>query len=179
MIKTMAIAKEETIRAYTQHYIDGGWTDAESSYTLEVFNSTTEDVIARVPQGTVAEANRAAAAKAAFDGWSQTPLSERTGWLRKIHAKVLGRQEELTTVISQEVGMPTKLCGIVQTGGPIREIAGFSDIADNYAFEEEIGNSIVVKEPIGVVACITPWNFPLNQIVAKFAPAWPWGARLC
>ena len=116
------------------------------------------------------EAARAvAAAKAAFDAWSQTPVAERTGWLRKIHEKMEKRQEEIAKTISQEVGMPFKLSNIVQAGGPIKEIAAFADIADDYAFEESIGNSIVVKEPIGVVACITPWNFPLNQIVAKIA----------
>ena len=168
----MAVAEREAIRTYTQQYINGEWTDAESDEKLDVINSTTEEVIARIPQGTVNEADRAvAAAKAAFDAWSQTPVAERTGWLRKIHEKMEKRQEEIAKIISQEVGMPFKLSNIVQAGGPIKEIAAFADIADNYAFEEKIGNSVVVKEPIGVVACITPWNFPLNQIVAKIAPA--------
>ncbi len=168
----MAVASQEKLRAYTQQYINGEWADAESSETLDVVNPSTEEVIARVPQGTADEANRAvAAAKAAFDSWSQTPLAERTGWLRKIHAKMAERQEEIATVISQEVGMPLGLCRIVQAAGPVKEIEGFADIADNFTYEEKIGNSLVVKEPIGVVVCITPWNFPLNQIVAKFAPA--------
>jgi acyl-CoA reductase-like NAD-dependent aldehyde dehydrogenase len=168
----MAVEIQDGLRTYAQHYINGEWADAENSETLDAVNPSTEEVVARIPQGTADEANRAVvAAKAAFDSWSLTPLSERTEWLRKIHAKMAERQDEITKVISEEVGMPVKMCAMVQAGGPVAEIAAFADIADNYVWEEKIGNSVVVKEPIGVVACITPWNFPLNQIVAKFAPA--------
>jgi len=168
----MSLAPEQTIREYKRHYINGAWQDATSDDTLDVINPTTEEIIARIPQGTADEATQAVeAARAAFDSWSQTPLAERTAFLRKIHEKMAERSDEIAEIISQEVGMPLNMSKIVQAGGPIRELAGFADIADNYTFEETIGNSTVVKEPIGVVSCITPWNFPLNQIVAKIAPA--------
>lgn len=168
----MAVTDSDTIKIYSKHYINGEWVEAQSGETLDVVNPTTEEIIARVPQGTPQEIDLAvAAAKAAFDSWSQTPVAERADWLRKIQEKAAARQEEIAETISQEVGMPIKLSNMIQAGGPIHEIGAFADLADAYVFEEEIGNSVVVKEPIGVVACITPWNFPLNQIVAKIAPA--------
>jgi betaine-aldehyde dehydrogenase len=168
----MAVQERETIKHYAQHYINGAWVDAEGGDSLEVVNSTTEEVIATIPAGTADEAKRAVeAARDAFDGWSRLPMSERVAYLMKIQDNCQARADELAEAISREVGMPLKLSKMIQVGGPVHELGTFAKIAETYPYEEEIGNSLVVKEPIGVVACITPWNFPLNQIIAKIAPA--------
>jgi len=137
-----------------------------------VINSTTEEVMGRVPEGTAEDINKAvAAAHAAFDSWSATAAAERAGFLQKIAAGLAARQNEIAGIIAAEVGMPLPLATMVQAGMPAMVMGSYAKLLGDYSFEEQIGNSLVVKEPVGVIGCITPWNYPLHQVVAKVAPA--------
>lgn len=160
------------MKVYDAHYINGAWVKAQSSQTFSVHDSTTEAVIATVPQGSAAEAEQAVtAARAAFDAWSQTPLEARCALIDKVVEGLKARAEEMAQAIAQEVGMPIKLSRMVQVGGPIFNWGNAAKQARRFQWEEQVGNSLVVREPVGVVGCITPWNFPLNQITLKVAPA--------
>jgi betaine-aldehyde dehydrogenase len=126
----------------------------------------------RVPEGTAEDINRAVvAARAAFDSWAATSPAERAGFLQKIAAGLVARQNEIATIIASEVGMPLPLATMVQAGMPAMVMGSYAKMLADYSFEEQIGNSLVVKEPVGVIGCITPWNYPLHQVVAKVAPA--------
>ncbi len=160
------------MKNYTSHYINGQWVKAQSTHVFEVHDSTTEEVFASVPQGTQAEAEQAVlAARAAFDSWSQLPVETRCGYIDKIVQGLKDRTDEMGTAIAREVGMPIKLAKMIQVGGPVFNWGNAAKVARRFVWEEQVGNSLVVREPIGVVGCITPWNFPLNQITLKVAPA--------
>ena len=153
-------------------YIGGKWTPASSSEMADIINSTTEEVMGHTPQGTADDVNRAArAAKDAFATWSQAPVAERAAYLRKVADLLEARTEEIGAVIAHEVGMPIRLSQKIQVGQPLATFRALPAILTEFPFEERIGNSLVVREPIGVIGCITPWNYPLHQIVAKVAPA--------
>jgi betaine-aldehyde dehydrogenase len=128
--------------------------------------------MATVPQGSAEEATQAVlAARAAFPAWSALSVEERCVYIDKIVAGLKARTDEMATAIAREVGMPIKLAKMIQVGGPVFNWSNTAKVARAYHYEEKVGNSLVVREPIGVVACITPWNFPLNQITLKVAPA--------
>ena len=153
-------------------YIDGAWVSSSGTGTLEVTNSTTEEVMATVPEGTADDVDRAVkAARAAFAGWSQTSVEERAKYLSRITEGIQARMDDIATIVSQEVGMPKSLSLMIQAGLPMMSFMNTAQVAETYAFEEQVGNSLIVKEPVGVVGCITPWNYPLHQIAAKVAPA--------
>jgi acyl-CoA reductase-like NAD-dependent aldehyde dehydrogenase len=153
-------------------YIGGAWVRADTSETIEVINATTEEVMGRVPAGSAVDVDRAvAAARAAFEGWSAVALEERAKCLRRISEGLQARMMEIATVIAQEVGMPVNLAMFIQAGLPIMTFGSMSDLLATFEFEEQLGNSLVVREPIGVVGAITPWNYPLHQVAAKVAPA--------
>jgi acyl-CoA reductase-like NAD-dependent aldehyde dehydrogenase len=153
-------------------YIDGAFTPSDSTETIDVIDSVTEDVMATIPAGTAADVDRAVkAAKAAFESWSHTPVEERAKYLSRIGDALGARMDELATTISKETGMAKWLSQIVQVGLPINSFKSAASIAEAYSFEETVGTSLVVREPIGVVGCITPWNYPLHQIAAKVAYA--------
>ena len=155
-----------------QLYIGGRWVAPSVTDTIEVTDSNTGEPFATIPAGTAADAEAAvAAARAAFDGWSQTPASERAAFVQKIADGLKARTEELARTISTEVGMPLKLSTMVQVGGPVANWANYAKLAREFEFDERVGNSVVAREPVGVVAAITPWNYPLNQITLKVAPA--------
>ena len=157
---------------YDSHYISGTWHKAQNPAVLEVHDSTTEEVMATVPQGTAEEAAQAVlAARAAFPAWSALSVEERCVYIDKIVAGLKARTDEMATAIAREVGMPIKLAKMIQVGGPIFNWGNAAKVARGFLWEEKVGNSLVVREPIGVVGCITPWNFPLNQITLKVAPA--------
>ena len=159
-------------KQFPSHYINGRWVKAESIQTLPVHDSSTEEVIASVPAGTASEADRAVrAARAAFDRWSALPVEARARYLDKIAAGVKARSDELAVTIAREVGMPLKQAKAIQVGGPAWHWGNFAKVARGFEWEKKIGNSLVVREAIGVVGCITPWNFPLSQITLKIAPA--------
>lgn len=157
---------------YPSHYINGQWVKASGSETLPVHDSSTEALMATVPAGSALEAEAAVlAARAAFEGWSALPVETRAAFLDKVAAGVKARTDELALVIAREVGMPLKMARAVQVGGPAWHWGNFAKVARNFEWEKKVGNSLVVREAIGVVGCITPWNFPLSQITLKIAPA--------
>ena len=157
---------------YPSHYINGQWVKATSSDTLLVHDSSTEEVMATVPAGTAKEAEDAVqAARAAFDKWAALPVETRAAYLDKVTAGIKARSDELATAIAREVGMPLKMAKAIQVGGPAWHWGNFAKVARSFEWEKKVGNSLVVREPIGVVGCITPWNFPLSQITLKIAPA--------
>ena len=160
------------MRTYDKVYINGAWVASAGEGSLEVTNSATEEVIASIPNGAVADVDAAvAAAKAAFPAWSELPKEERAAYLMKIHAGLEARTDEIAQTIAQEVGMPLMLSNLIQAGLPKANFAIAAQLLGSYEFEKEVGNSLVVREPIGVVGCITPWNYPLHQIALKVAPA--------
>ncbi|HEX8958196.1 MAG TPA: aldehyde dehydrogenase family protein [Solirubrobacterales bacterium] len=153
-------------------FIGGEWVEPAGAEALEVVNSTTEEVMGRIPACTPADADRAvAAAREAFEPWSQTPREERAAHLAAIAERLGERAEEIAATIAQELGMPLKLSRIIQAGLPIGQFAAMPKLIEEVAWEEEIGNSRILREPVGVLGAITPWNYPLNQIAAKVAPA--------
>ncbi|MBK5102874.1 MAG: aldehyde dehydrogenase family protein [Burkholderiales bacterium] len=155
-----------------QLYINGQWAAPQGNKSIDVINASTEEVMGRVPEGTQDDVNAAvAAARAAFDGWAATPAAERAGYLQKIHEGLKARTEEIGKLIAGEVGMPVKLATMIQAGSPTATFGMYAKMLAGYAFEEQVGNSLVLREPVGVVAAITPWNYPLHQIAAKVAPA--------
>jgi betaine-aldehyde dehydrogenase len=162
-----------------QLYIDGRWIASRGGKTIDLISPSTEEAIGRVPEGTEADVDAAvAAARAAFDGWAARPAPERAGFLQKIHEGLKARAEEIGRTIALEVGMPLKLATRIQAGSPIYTFALYAKMLGDFSFEERVGNSIVMREPIGVVAAITPWNYPLHQIAAKVAPALAAGCTL-
>jgi aldehyde dehydrogenase (NAD+) len=159
------------VQAYDDLYIDGAWVEPSGSGTLEVIDSTTEELFATIPAGDAADIDRAvAAAKAAFAGWSEQPAAERGKLLRRVADALEARVDEIAAVISHEVGMPKHQAMTAQVGGGISGFSAAAELATTFAFEDT-SNGLVVREPVGVVGCITPWNYPLNQIGAKVAYA--------
>ncbi len=154
------------------HVIGGRLIEAAAD-RIEVVNPATEEVIATVPAGTVADVDAAvAAASGAFAAWSALDPLERAATVRRVSAGLVARRSELAATISAEMGSPIVFATKVQASLPAATSAAIADLVENgYSFTEEIGNSLVVREPVGVVGAITPWNYPLHQIVAKVAPA--------
>jgi aldehyde dehydrogenase (NAD+) len=155
-----------------QLYIGGEWVDPLGDGVLEVINSTTEEVMGRVPEGTPADVDRAvAAARSAFEVWSQSTIADRQEACRAIAAGLAARGEEIAALISREVGMPMTLSMTIQAGLPTMSFSTMPDCIEQTEWEERVGNSLLVREPVGVVGAITPWNYPLHQLCAKVAPA--------
>ena len=166
----MAIASDALVR--DKLFIGGEWVEPAGDGSIEVVNPTTEEVIGRVPEGTPDDADRAArAARAAFDSWSQTPPDERARLCAAIGEKLGERGDELAALITTELGMPIGLSKMIQAGLPSLTFSSMPELVGEVTWEEEVGNSLIVKEPAGVVAAITPWNYPLHQIANKVAPA--------
>ena len=153
-------------------FIGGRWVAPSGSEMIDVHNAGTGEVMGRVPAGSAKDVDAAvAAARGALDKWSATSPGVRSELLEKISAGLKARADELAKTIAQEVGMPLKLAGRIQAGLPIANFANFAKLLKEFVFEERVGNSLVVREPVGVVAAITPWNYPLHQIALKVAPA--------
>ena len=153
-------------------YIDGSWAEPTGEGKIEVINPATEEIIGSVPVGSAADVEVAvAAAKAAFLEWSNTSIEERVDFLNMLSQAIKEHTEELTELITSEVGTPINYCRGAMVGTPRVVTRSYAKILENYEWEEEVRNSLIVKEPIGVVAMITPWNYPLHQIIGKVAPA--------
>ena len=160
------------MKVYENFYINGEWVPSKGTGTMDVIDSATEEVIGRVPEGNAADVDAAvAAAKAAFETWSQTPVDVRAKYLRDIGTALAARYEDIVDVITSEVGSPKAFAQMVQAGLSLGEWETFAKLVEGYAFEEQVGNSLVVREPIGVVGAITPWNYPLYLIICKVVPA--------
>ncbi|HSS08619.1 MAG TPA: aldehyde dehydrogenase family protein, partial [Acidimicrobiales bacterium] len=153
-------------------YIDGAWVPSTGPGTIDVINATTEEVMGRIPDGTPEDVDKAVrAAKKAFPGWAATDKEERAKYLQRITEGLQARMGDIATVIAQEVGMPINLSTMIQAGLPTMTFGSMGQLLDTFPFEEQVGTSLVVREPVGVVGAITPWNYPLHQIAAKVAPA--------
>lgn len=160
------------MQRYNDLYIDGAWVTPVGTGTIDVMNAATEAVMGSIPAGTSADVDRAvAAASAAFGDWAATRPGDRVTYVQAIAEGIAARQDELAETICAEVGMPIFLSRAIQAGLPQTIAASYPAIVADFVWEEEVGNSLVVKEPIGVVGAITPWNYPLHQIVLKVAPA--------
>jgi len=158
--------------ARQQIYVGGNWVDSAGDGSIDVVNPSNEEVIGSVPDGVSADVDAAvAAAREAFSGWAATPLEERLGYIEKLAGQLGARSEEIGELISREVGMPGKMAVMIQAGLPAGTTASVPATAREFPFEETLGRSLVTREPVGVVGCITPWNYPLHQIMAKIAPA--------
>jgi len=153
-------------------YIDGAWIPSTGSTTIDVINSATEEVMGRVPEATPEDVDKAvAAAKRALGTWSTTSVEERSKYIQRIAEGLQARTMDIANVVAQELGMPINLSMIIQAGLPTVTFSSMQQLIDEIKWEEQVGNSLVIKEPIGVVGAITPWNYPLHQIANKVAPA--------
>lgn len=153
-------------------YLNGAWTPSSTGEFIDVVNPANEEVMGQIPSCGEEDVEWAvAAARDAFESWGRTPVGIRTDFLRRIHEGMLKRSEEIAQAITAELGIPIKLSRRIQVGLPVAVMESYVKLLGEYPFEERIGNSLVVKEPAGVAACITPWNYPLHQVVAKVAPA--------
>jgi aldehyde dehydrogenase (NAD+) len=158
---------------FTQFYIGGAWRQPAGTDTIDVRSASTEDLIGRVPRGTPADVDAAvAAARQAFEGpWGETTPEERAGWLERLAAALEARGPAIAHTIAGEVGSPIGMATSIQAGSPVAITTSFAKLARSARWEEEVGNSLVVREAYGVVGAITPWNYPLHQIMAKVAAA--------
>jgi len=166
------MGKTRAMRDYSNIYIDGAWVPSDGTGRIEVINAGTEQVMGSIPEGTVSDVDRAvAAARRAFDGWAATPVEERQKYMIRLNEALQARSPEIAEVIAGEVGMPITWSTMIQAGLPAGNMQTYATLLDTFQFEETIGNSLVVKEPVGVVGAITPWNYPLHQIICKLGGA--------
>ncbi len=166
----MATAAEVQVR--DRVLIGGEWVEPDGREPIEVLNSSTEEPVGSAPACSAADVDAAVrAARAAFESWSQTSREQRAGYLSAIAAGLEERADEIATTIARELGMPLKLSRIIQVGLATTHFKTMPQVMEEVAWEEEIGNSRVLREPVGVLGAITPWNYPLNQIAVKVAPA--------
>ncbi len=153
-------------------YIGGDWVPPAGAGFHEVLDSNTGEVFGKVPEGTVRDVDRAVDAAAdAFGPWSATPVEERAKLLTRVSEGLAAKTDAIAETISREVGMPLALSKIIQAGLASGAFAEAATRLTDVTWEEEIGNSLVVREPVGVLGAITPWNYPLYQISLKVAPA--------
>ncbi len=157
---------------FDRFYIGGEWVKPDGSGTFDVHNASTEALMGRIPDGSPADVDRAvAAARGALESWAATDATKRGEYLRRISQGLLARQHELVEIIIDELGAPRPMTSQYMVAFPASTLAFYADLVKTFAFEERIGNSVIVREPVGVVGAITPWNYPLHQIVAKVGPA--------
>ncbi|UAW99865.1 aldehyde dehydrogenase family protein [Halopseudomonas nanhaiensis] len=157
---------------HRQFYINGQWVEPKGQGTVDVVNPATEEAVATIALGNHEDVDLAvAAARKAFETYSQTSREDRIALLEKIIAVFQKRMGDVAEAISQEMGAPAKLSKMAQAPSGLGHFAVALEVLKDYQFEEQIGNTMVVKEPIGVCGLITPWNWPMNQLTCKVAPA--------
>ncbi|MFG2498853.1 aldehyde dehydrogenase family protein [Streptomyces sp. NPDC048441] len=160
------------MKAHDGMYIGGAWRPAVGTDTITVLNPADEQPIGQVPAGTAQDVDAAVrAAREAFPGWAATPPAERGALIGALRDQLVARKDEIAETVTAELGSPLPFSQMVHAGVPILVSGSYAELAATYAFEEKIGNSTVYLEPVGVVGAITPWNYPLHQIVNKVAPA--------
>ncbi|WP_202238425.1 aldehyde dehydrogenase family protein [Streptomyces sp. SN-593] len=153
-------------------YVDGGWRPAVAEGRIDVVDPATEQVIAHVPAGDARDVDAAVrAARRALPGWASTEPAKRAAVLAAAAELMAGRRDEIAATVTAELGAPPAFATAVHADMPTSVMASFAALAAEHPFEERIGNSRVLHEPVGVVGAITPWNYPLHQVVAKVAPA--------
>ncbi len=164
---------------HNKFYIDGAWVDPVAKKSLPVINPATEEPTAEIALGSAADVDKAvAAARRAFDSFSQTSRAERVELLSKIIEVYKGRMKDIGAAISDEMGAPLGFAEKFQAGAGLGHLMTTLDVLKNYEFEERLGAALILREPIGVVGMITPWNWPLNQIACKVAPALATGCTM-
>ncbi|MDX3797534.1 aldehyde dehydrogenase family protein [Streptomyces sp. AK04-3B] len=160
------------MKAHDGIYLDGAWRPAAGQDVIEVVDPVDERVIGRVPAGGAADVDAAVrAARAALPGWASTPPAERAARLSALRDVLAARKDEIAETVTAELGSPLAFSQAVHAAVPIAVAGSYAELAATHSFEERVGNSTVLHEPVGVVGAITPWNYPLHQIVAKVAPA--------
>lgn len=153
-------------------FIDGQWRQSTGTDTIEVLSASTGAVIGTIPDATQADADAAvAAARRAFGPWSQTPLADRLELIRRLEQALAERVDELAAIITAEVGTPLRVSRMLQAEAPIAALKHYRMLLPDLPLEQTIGTSVVVREPVGVVACITSWNYPLQQLLGKVGAA--------
>jgi len=157
---------------YDRLYIGGEWVTPSGDEAIDVVDATTEEVMGRVPAGDSQDVARAVgAARGALEGWAATPVAQRAQMCTAVSRALAARMEEIASLIAREVGMPLPLSLMIQAGLPTMSFASMAQVVEEMVWEQEVGNSLIVREPVGVVGAITPWNYPLHQVCAKVAPA--------
>jgi len=160
------------VEARKELYLAGRWSAPESSDTIAVVDSSTEEIMGSVPRGGAAEVELAvAAARDALPHWSTSPVDERIDVLHRIADGLTGRTDSLAKTMSREVGTPLATSKRVQVGLAADVFRSIADVLAEFPLEERIGTSLLIRQPVGVVAAITPWNYPLYQLAAKLAAA--------
>jgi aldehyde dehydrogenase (NAD+) len=167
------------MREHLQFYINGQWVDPAQPRTHDVIDPSTETAVARVSLGSAADVDRAVkAARAAFGSYSQTTVAERAALLERVIAEYMKRYADIAAAISQEMGAPAALAKAGQAGSGVAHLKTALAVLKSYPFEEQRGSTRLVKEPIGVCGFITPWNWPMNQVLCKLAPALATGCTM-
>ncbi|MFG2619841.1 aldehyde dehydrogenase family protein [Streptomyces sp. NPDC048507] len=167
------------MKAHDGMYIGGEWRPAAGTDRIEVVNPADEQVIATVPAGGAEDVDAAVrAARAALPGWAATAPAGRAALIGALRDVLAARKGEIAETVTAELGATLGFSEAVHVGAPIAVASSYAELAASYAFEERIGNSTVLMEPVGVVGAITPWNYPLHQVVAKVAPALAAGCTL-
>jgi aldehyde dehydrogenase (NAD+) len=160
------------MRDYLKFYINGAWVDPVAPKTLDVINPATEAVAGRISMGSAADVDKAVkAARAAFETWSQSSLDERIALFERLIEEYKKRYADMAAAITEEMGAPAVLSQKAQAAMGIGHLQSALGVLKNYHFTEARGTTMIVKEPIGVCGLITPWNWPVNQIACKVAPA--------
>ena len=160
------------MREYLKFYIDGRWVDPARPSSIDVINPATEAPAGRISMGSAEDVDRAvAAAQRAFELYGQSPADERLALLDRIIAEYRRRQAEMAEAITEEMGAPVALARDAHAVMGLAHLKTARDVLERYVFQEPRGSTLVAKEPIGVCALITPWNWPVNQIACKVAPA--------
>jgi aldehyde dehydrogenase (NAD+) len=156
----------------SKFYIGGAWVDPVEPRFIDVINPATEDAVGSIALGSAADVDRAVdAARAAFISYSQTSREDRQALLRRIHTALLARFDDLAAAMTLDMGAPIAFARAYQAQSGVDHVAAMIEVLDRFSFEETCGNTLIAREPIGVVGLITPWNWPINQIVCKVAPA--------
>lgn len=167
------------MREYLKFYIDGQWVEPVALKTLDVINPATEEVVGKIALGGEADVDKAVkAARKAFATWSQTSREERLDVMQRVLAEYQKRFGDLATAVTEEMGAPASLAQRAQVPSGMGHMATAIGILKDFKFEEDRGSTMIVKEPIGVCSFITPWNWPLNQIMCKVAPALATGCTM-
>ena len=160
------------MKSYLKHFIDGAWIDSDGGTRHDVIDPSTEQPVSEIMLGSKADADKAvAAARKAFGSYSQSSIDDRIALLERIIAEYKLRMPDLAAAVSEEMGAPIGFAGAAQVPAGLGHFIGTLAALKAFSFEEQVGKARVVHEPLGVVAMITPWNWPLNQICAKVAPA--------
>ena len=171
--------KEQRMREYMKFYIDGEWVDPVTPKSMDVINPATEAVSGHISAGSAADVDKAvAAARKAFETYSQTTREERIDLLQRVLAEYQKRFPDVAAAITEEMGAPVSLAQRAQAPIGMAHIATGIEVLKNYKFEEDRGPTRIVKEPIGVCGLITPWNWPINQIACKVVPALATGCTM-